>query len=339
MKSPVTSISAAAIFSALSLMTGAVHAQVNEQTIKFGYSVPEAHPLGKGANKFAQLVAAKSGGKIKVNNFPATQLGSETQMISAAQGGIQEIVGVSSAPLVGIVKDFALFDLPFMFANEKEADAVADGAVGARLFSKLSSKGLVGLCFWENGFRHVTNNRRPIGKADDFKGIKLRTMQNPVYIDAFRTLGSNPVPMAWPEVYPALEAKAIDGQENPFAIISTNKINEVQKYLSITKHGYSPYAIMVSSKMWDKLTNDEKTIFKDSCTEARDYQRKIGREEDGKIVEELKSRGMLVNEISPEALAQMKIQLKPVTDKYAKEIGEEMIKMAQAEIDKVRAKK
>jgi TRAP-type transport system periplasmic protein len=309
---------------------------VNEHSIKFGYSVQEAHPLGKGATKFAQLVTEKSGGKIKIKNFPATQLGSEVQMIAATQGGVQEMVGVSSAPLVGIVKDFALFDLPFLFANEKEVDAVVDGPIGNQLFDKLASKNLVGLCFWENGFRHITNNKRPITKVDDFKGLKIRTMQNPVYVDMFNTLGANSVPMAWPEVYAALETKAIDGQENPFAIVSTNKINEVQKYLSVTKHGYSPYAVMVGSKFWDKLNPTERAIFKSACVEARDYQRKIGREEDARTVAELKTRGMAINDVSPEAVTQMRQQLKPVTDKYTKEIGEGLVKQVNAEIEKVR---
>jgi TRAP-type C4-dicarboxylate transport system substrate-binding protein len=162
-------------------------------------------------------------------------------------------------------------------------------------------------------------------------------MQNPVYVDMFNTLGANSVPMAWPEVYSALETKAIDGQENPFVIVSTNKINEVQKYLSVTKHGYSPYAVMVGAKLWDKLSPAERGILKDSCTEARDFQRKLNREEDVKTVAELKARGMVVNEVSPQAVAQMKQQLKPVTDKYTKEIGEDLVHQVQSEIDKVRA--
>ncbi len=312
---------------------------INERSIKFGYSVHETNPLGKGATKFAQIVTEKSGGKIKVKNYPATQLGSETQMISATQGGLQEIVGVSSAPLAGIVKEFAVFDLPFLFANEKEVDAVVDGPVGAQLFDKLSNKGLVGLCFWENGFRHVTNSKRPITKSDDFKGLKIRVMQNPVYVDEFNALGANAVPMAWPEVYSALETKAIDAQENPYAIVSTNKIDEVQKYLSVTKHGYSPYPVMVSSKLWDQLNPAERTVFKEACVEARDYERKLSRDEDVKTIAELKARGMAINELSPDALAQMRQQLKPITDKYSKEIGEGLINEVNVEIAKVRSGK
>jgi tripartite ATP-independent transporter DctP family solute receptor len=203
----------------------------------------------------------------------------------------------------------------------------------------MSNAMLVGLCFWENGFRHVTNNKRPITKAEDFKGLKIRTMQNPVYVDMFNTLGANSVPMAWPEVYAALETKAIDGQENPFAIVSTNKIDEVQKYLSVTKHGYSPYAVMVGSKFWDKLNESERAVFKSACVEARDYQRKVGREEDAKTVAELESRGMAINDVPPEAVAQMRLQLEPVTDKYTREIGETLLKQVNAEIEKVRAAK
>lgn len=330
---------AALSLSLLSLAAAdALAADVNEHAIKFGYSVQESHPLGKGANRFAELVAQKSGGKIKVKNYPATQLGSEVQMISSTQGGVQEIVGVSSAPLVGIAKEFALFDLPFLFGNEKEVDAVVDGPVGAQLFERLQSKNLIGLCFWENGFRHVTNSKRPIVKPEDLKGLKIRTMQNPVYVDAFNSLGANAVPMAWPEVYAALETKAIDAQENPFAIVSTNKINEVQKYLSVTKHAYSPYAVMVGSKLWDKLTPTERGILKDSCAEARDYQRKINREEDAKTATELRSRGMAVNEVPAETVAAMKSQLKPVTDKYSKQIGEGLVAQVQAEIARAQSK-
>jgi TRAP-type transport system periplasmic protein len=323
----------------LLLAADAYAADVNDRAIKFGYSVPEAHPLGQGANKFVQLVAEKSGGKIKVKNYPATQLGSETQMISATQGGVQEVVGVSTAPLVGLEKSFALFDLPFLFANEKEADAVVDGPVGRQLFQRLEAKGLVGLCFWENGFRHVTNSRAPIAKPDDLKGLKIRTMQNPVYTDAFNSLGANAVPMPWPEVYSALETKAIDAQENPYAIIYANKINEVQKYLSATKHAYSPYAVMVGKKFWDKLTPDERSVLQSSCAEARDYQRGVSRKEDARIVSELKSRGMVINEVPPEVVAQMEQRLKPVTDKYTKEIGETLVQQARTEIEKVRKQK
>lgn len=314
------------------LPSAAGAAQIEERSIKFGYSVPAAHPIGKGADKFLELVTKKSDGKIKMKVYPNTQLGSETQMISAAQGGVQEIGAASSAPLVGLVKEFAIFDLPFLFANEKQVDAVADGEVGNTLFAKLSEKGLVGLCYWENGFRNVTNNKRPINTVADISGLKIRTMQNPVYIDSFSTLGANAVPMPWPEVYTALETHAIDAQENPFGIIYANNLQEVQKYLSVTKHAYSPYVIFASKKFWDKLSPDEQAIFKDSCTEARDFQRAFSRSEDARILTDLKAKGMQVNEVSPAEVVKIKAMLKPVIDKYTPNIGDALLQKAQTAI-------
>jgi tripartite ATP-independent transporter DctP family solute receptor len=311
-------------------------ADIKDRSMKLGYGIAEEHPLGQGANRFAQLVDQKSGGKMKVKNYPANQLGSESAMISAAQGGIQEIVIPSSAPVVSVVKEFALFDLPFLFADEREADAVLDGPVGKSLLDKLSGKGLTGLCYWENGFRHVTNSKRPIAKAEDIRGLKIRTMQSPVYIDTFNTLGANAVPMSFTELYSALETRAIDAQENPYAIIHANKMNEVQKYLSATKHSYAPFVVMVGKKYWDKLSADEQKVLRDSCVEARDYQRKVSRELNAKILADLKAKGMVFNEIPPEEVAKMRQELKPVVDKYTKELGEDLVKQTYAAIEKAK---
>ncbi|MDQ2696746.1 MAG: TRAP transporter substrate-binding protein [Pseudomonadota bacterium] len=309
-------------------------ADINERTIKFGYGIAEEHPLGQGVNKFSQVVSDKSGGRIKVKGYAQNVLGSETQMISAAQGGVQEMVGTSSAPIAGIIKEFALFDFPFLFADEQQADAVLDGTVGRQLLDKLADKGLIGLCFWETGFRMVTNSRHPIAKAEDLQGLKIRTMQNPVYIEAFNTLGANAVPMPFTELYTAMETRAVDAQENPYGIIEAAKFDEVQKYLSATKHAYSPFVVMVSKKFWDKLTADEKQILQDACVEAQGYQRQLNREQNAKIVEELQNRGMEFNEIPPEEREKMQQQLKPVIDKYAKEVGEDLVKQTYAEIEK-----
>jgi tripartite ATP-independent transporter DctP family solute receptor len=216
---------------------------------------------------------------------------------------------------------------------------VLDGPVGKKLLDKVSEKNLVGLCYWENGFRHVTNSKRPIAKADDVQGLKIRTMQNPVYTDVFNTLGANAVPMAMTEVYTALETKAVDAQENPYAIIHASKFNEVQKYVSATKHTYAPAPVLVGKKFWDKLTPDEQKILQDSCIEARDYERKVSREQSAKVLADLKAKGMAFNEIPPEEVAKMREKVKPVVDKYTKEIGEDLVKQTYAEIDKVRKQK
>ena len=164
-------------------------ADIKERSIKLGYGIPEEHPLGQGVNRFAQLVLQKSDGRIKVKGFAANVLGSETQMISATIGNVQQMVIPSSAAVVSNVKEFALFDLPFLFANEKEADAVLDGPVGKELLDKLTSSNIIGLCFWENGFRHVTNSKHPITKGEDLQGLKIRTMPSPVYIELVQHSG------------------------------------------------------------------------------------------------------------------------------------------------------
>ena len=314
-------------------------ADIKDRTIKFTYVLPKDHPYGQGAAKFAELVDKKSGGKLKVKTYSDGTLGSEVQTISATQGGVQEMTLVSSAPIVSIVKEFALFDFPFLFTDEKEADAVLDGPVGKKLLDKLGDKGLIGLCYWENGFRNVTNSKRPIAKADDIQGIKIRTMQNPVYTDVFNALGANAVPMAMTEVYAALETKAIDAQENPYAIIHASKFNEVQKYVSATRHSYAPAPVLVGKKYWEKLTPDEQKILQESCLEARDFERKVNREQAAKVLADLKAKGMVFSEIPPEELAKMRERVKPVIAKYTKEVGEDLVKQTYAEIEKVRARK
>jgi tripartite ATP-independent transporter DctP family solute receptor len=305
---------------------------------KFGYGITEDHPLGQAATRFAQIVDKRTGGRLKIKTFPANVLGSESAMVSSAQGGVQEIVGTSSAPLVGIVKEFALFDLPFLFANEAEADAVLDGPVGRSLLDKLEPKGVVGLCYWETGFRNVTNSKRPITKVEDIKGLKLRTMQNPVYVESFNSLGANAVPMPFTELFAALETKAIDGQENPYGIIYANKMHEVQKYLSATRHAYSPFVVMASRRYWDRLVAADRKVLQEACVEARGYQRKLNREANEKILANIKASGVQFNEIAPAELARMRKELQPVVAKFSKQIGEETVRQAMEQIEKVRAK-
>jgi TRAP-type transport system periplasmic protein len=238
-----------------------------------------------------------------------------------------------------VVKEFALLDFPFLLNDEREADALLDGPVGKQLLDKLPEKGLIGLCYWENGFRNVTNSRRPIAKAEDLQGLKIRTMQNPVYTDLFNSLGANAVPMAFTEVYTALETRAIDAQENPYPVIHASKFNEVQKYLSATKHSYAPAPVLVSKKFWDRLSADEKKVLQDSCNEAREYQRKVSRDLSAKMLADLKAKGMTFNEIPPEEMAKIREKAKPIIAKYTKEVGEDLVKQAYAEIEKVRQQK
>jgi tripartite ATP-independent transporter DctP family solute receptor len=314
-------------------------ADIKGRMMKISYSVAADHPYGLGVTRFAELVNQKTGGKIIIKGYSDGQLGGEVQSISATQGGVLEMTLTGTAAVVGIVKEFALFDFPFLFANEKEVDAVLDGPVGKEPLDKLNGKGLIGLCYWESGFRHTTNSKRPITKLEDFQGLKIRTIQNPVFLDTFNALGANAVPMPFPEVYTALESKAIDGAENTYVTIATSKFNEVQRYLSATRHIYGAAVILMGKKLWDGLSTDEKKILQDSCAEARDYERKVVRDSDAKFLADLKAKGMVFNEIPPEELAKMRAKLKPVIDKHVKEVGENLAKRADAAIQNVRQQK
>lgn len=313
-----------------------VKSSIKERTIKAGIGLNEDHPQGQGLKKFAELVAEKSDGKLKVQNFYAAQLGDDQKMTEALQGGLQEITIPSTSPMVGMVKEFGIFDFPFLFNNGAEADAVLDGPVGQNLLEKLPEYGLVGLTYWENGFRNLTNSKRPVEKPEDFQGLKIRTMQNKVHLEAFAALGANPTPMAFSEVFTALESKTVDGQENPLATIESNKFFEVQPYLSLTQHVYTPFVFLVSKKFWDDLSEEEKTIIKESAIEAGKYQRKLNRQVNDEALERLKAEGMEVNEVSAEQKERMNEIVKPVIDKFAKEIGEDLVKELYSEIEKAR---
>lgn len=311
-------------------------AEVRQRTIKLSYGTAADHPFGLGVSKFAEIVGQKTAGNISVRGYPAGQLGAEVPSISSAQGGVLEMTVTSTSAAVGVVKEFALFDFPFLFASEREADALLDGPVGTQLLDKLPEKNLIGLCYWESGFRNITNSKRPIQKIEDMQGLKIRTIQNPVFLDTINALGANAVPMPFTELYTALETGAVDGQEGPYTTILTSKINEVQKHLSATRHIYGAVVVLVGKKFWDQLTGDEKQILQDSCKEARDYERNVTREMSPKSLAELQAKGMMFSELSSEEMARMRAKVKPVVDKHSKTVGDELVTQAYAAIEKAK---
>jgi tripartite ATP-independent transporter DctP family solute receptor len=312
------------------------HAQdIQERTIKFGHLNNTDHPVSMGVRKFAEIVAAKSGGKLKVQEYPSNQLGNELQQQSALQGGVQEMSAPATTSLAGIVKEFGLIDFPFAVSNFAQADALLDGPFGQALIAKLPEKGLVSLGYWDLGFRNVTNSKRPVTKAEDLDGLKIRVIPNPVFLDTFKAFKANPVPMPFAELYGALESKAVDGQENPFAVILSNKFYEVNKYVSATNHVYAANIILVSKKFWDRLSPAEQKILHDAANEARLYQRHVSRVAAAKAVEELKAKGMQYNEVSAAEQARMRDIAKPVTEKFAASYDPAVVKLYQAELAKV----
>ena len=325
---PLLALAALAVF-------GGAGAQVQERSLKFGLQNPKGHPLEMGAAKFAELVAAKSGGKIKVNVFPGGTLGGDAQTVSALQGGTVEVTALNSGILASQVKDFEVYDFPFMFANPREADAVVDGPFGQKLHARLADKGIVGLGYWELGFRNLSNSRRAINTVDDIAGLKLRVIPNAINVDWVKALGANPTPMAFPEVYAGLESKAIDGQENPLSVILANKFYEVQKHLALTNHQYNPQSLIFSKKVWDAMSSDERRIIQDAAVEAGRYQRQVNREAAASQLDQLKKAGMQVTELSAAEQAKLRAKLAPVIDKHGAPIAATVAEL-QAELAKLR---
>lgn len=308
---------------------------IQERTIKFGHLNNADHPVSFGVKRFGELVLAKSGGKMKVQEFPSSTLGNELQQQSALQGGIQEMSAPATTSLAGIVKEFGLVDFPFSVANFAQADALLDGPLGQALIETLPAKGLVALGYWDLGFRNVTNSKRPITKPEDLEGLKIRVIPNPVFLDTFKAFKANPLPMPFSELYNALESKAVDGQENPFAVIQSNKFYEVQKYVSATNHVYAANIVLVSKRFWDKLSQTEKKIMNDAANETRAYQRQVSRSAAQKAVSELQTKGMQYNELTATEQGRMRQIAKPVTDRFMSTYDPAIVKLYTAELARI----
>jgi len=329
--------SAAALLLATPLLSLAQ--DIKPRLIRFGYGLNEQSNQGRAVKLFAAEVEKLSGGKMKVRAIGAAALGPDVQMQQALIGGAQEMMVGSTATLVGITKEMALWDTPFLFNNVKEADAVLDGPVGQAVMDKLPEKGLVGLVYWENGFRNLTNSKRPVQKMEDLDGVKLRVMQNNVYLESFKMLGANAIPLPFSELFSALETKTVDGQENPFNTILSSKFYEVQKYLSVTNHVYSPWIMMVSKKWWDGLSKDEQKVLVDAARASREFERKDTRDEAGRALADLKGKGMQINEVSAAESARMRDKLTRVNAGIAANVGMDLWQSTQSQLAKMRLAK
>ncbi|WAC71129.1 TRAP transporter substrate-binding protein [Roseateles sp. SL47] len=330
---------AAAAASLLLAALPAAAQEIKPRLIRFGYGLAENSNQGRAVKVFADEVLKLSGGKMKVRAIGGAALGPDTQMQQALIGGAQEMMVGSTATLVGIAKEMALWDTPFLINNTREADALLDGPVGDKVRAKLEEKGMVGLVYWENGFRNLTNSKRPVAKLEDLDGIKLRVMQNNVFLDSFKQLGANAVPLPYSELFTALETNAVDGQENPYNTILSAKFYEVQKYLTITNHVYSPWIVTVSKKFWDGLSKDEKAVLQKAAVASRDFERKDTRDEAAKALAALKAKGMQVNELTPAEAARMRDKLTRVNAGVATQVGMELWNETQAQLAKLRGGK
>ncbi len=313
---------------------GLAHAQ--ERTFKFALNGPDGHPAVAGMKKFAENVAAKSGGRMKVTLFLNGSLGGDQAVVSSVKAGTIEMAVMNSGILASEAKELAIFDFPFLFANEKESDAIVDGPVGKKMHALLESKGIIGLSYWELGYRQITNGRRPLNKVEDIEGLKLRVIPNPINVDWVKALGANPTPMPFPEVYAGLEQKAIDGQENPVSVIAANKFWEVQKHVALTNHQYNPQSVIFSKKVWDSLSPADRRILDDAADDATKAQREAARAAVATNLELLKKNGMTVTQFPPAEVAKLREKMAPVIAKYVASVGEETVKEVMLELAKLR---
>lgn len=271
--------------------------------VKIGYALaPDSH-YGVAAKTFEEVLLAETGDQFTFTHFPSSGLGGEREVIEGLQLGTIEVTIVSSGTLANFVPDTGVFDIPFLFRDLDHARAVLDGPIGQDILAKFDNVGLHGLAWGEQGFRHITNNRNPIHTPADAEGLKIRTMENPVHLAAFNAMGAAPTPMAWPEVISSLQQGVIDGQENPLSVIVSVKLNEVQEYLTLSGHVYSPAMLLVSKPFWEGLDDSQKAAFETAAKAGVQAMRGYVDTVETTGVETLKERGMKVNELSVEEKA------------------------------------
>jgi TRAP-type transport system periplasmic protein len=322
--------SLSSLFTATALSLGLLASASAQTTMKSSISIAQNSHQGIGIDVFAKEVEKRTQGRIKIQNFYSGSLGGERESIEAVQLGTQELTFSSTGPVPNFVPEARIFDIPFLFRDKAHARAVLDGPIGQAMLAKFDAKGFKALAWGENGVRHMTNSKRAVNTPDDLKGLKMRTMENPVHIAAYKGFGIVPTPMAFPEVFTALQQGTVDGQENPLSVIMAAKFDQVQKHLSLTGHVYSPCVMLMSKGVFDKLSAADQAAFMEAAKEAVKANRARVDEDDAKGAAELKSKGMSVVENLDKA--KFVAVLAPVNAEFEKQFG-------KAEIDKIRAVK
>jgi tripartite ATP-independent transporter DctP family solute receptor len=300
----------------MSLVTAlSAHAEVMK--LKLATVTPPHHAYNEGAREFARRVREATGGTIDIRVYPGGQLGKgERELLEGMQMGIIDLAVTATGPVSGFIQSMMALDLPFLFRDYHHVDAVLDGPIGRNILDDLEKARLKGLSFLENGFRNFTNSARPLLKPEDFRGLKFRTMENPVHLVSVRQLGAQAVPMSWGEVYTSLHTKVIDGQENPVAIIHSFKLNEVQRYLSLTGHFYSPAPLTMGLRRFESLKPKWQKLFIRTALEVAAYERKVIRDNEQKQIRDLKTWGMDVRTVDKEIFVKA---MKPVYAKFVKQ--------------------
>ena len=301
-----------------------------EYRLKLAHEVAEESTQHAAATRFAQLVKERTKGAVAITVYPNSGLGPAQQALNLMRGGSVEIIQSGSTTFNGLVGETAALELPFLFRDAEHAYRVLDGKVGQGLLDKLDQHGIKGLAFLENGWREVTNNRRPVRSHEDIKGLKIRTTPNPFHIQAFQLLGANPVPMAYAELYSALETGAVDAQEHPLPVLWAAKFYEIQKYLTLTHHAYSPLLLVMNKPKYEALPAEYKTVLLEAAREVANYQRDLNAKQVAEIIAGLKKAGVeVIEQIDTTGFKQ--IVEEPLRKTFAEKYGPELLDAIAAE--------
>lgn len=318
----------AAVLSVVFLFLVLAASSAPASDIKLAHVVNENDAFHVCALKFKELVEGGSKGELTVTIYPNAKLGDERNLLESMRMGVVDSAIITGGPIINFMPKFGVFDLPFLFSTPEQAYRVLDGEIGKKMLEEMAQHGWKGLAYGERGFRNLTNSKHPVSTPEDMKGLKIRLMQNPVYVDSFRALGANAVPMAWTEALTALQQGAIDGQENPLNVIVSFNLFESQKYLAITRHAYAPNVIMMSMKTWEKLSPELQSIVQDAAVKAAEANRTYDNEKEAEWLQFLKDKGM---EVTTPDTAAFREAVKPVYEKYEEEFGKELVEAILAE--------
>jgi tripartite ATP-independent transporter DctP family solute receptor len=307
--------------------------------IRLGHSFTDSHPRAVAMKQFASAVEKATGGKVLIDVHGNASLGSEEKMLIATQSGVQELYLGALSPIAARKKELQIFDFPFLFATDAEAAQLLDGPMGRKMLDNLDDMNVHGLVWAGGAFRNMSNSKRPLNSLADMKGLKVRVMQSPMALASFNAMGMNAVPMAFTEVYPALEIRALDGYEHPVVDMYANKMFEVQKYLTITNHVYTPVALLASKKWWASLAPEHQRAIQKVAEETRTFQRAEELRHANDVVAQLKAKGMSVTQMPPAELEKIRAAVQPVIDKNSEAIGAQFVQAFYAELKKSRSRR
>lgn len=305
-----------------------VHAEIEPVTLRLAHVVNEQDPYQDAAEKFQELVSERSDGAITVEIFPNATLGDERTLLEGMQIGTVDMGIITNGPVSNFLEEMAVFELPFLFPSAEAAHGVLDGEVGQELLDRLTEVNLKGLSYAERGFRNLTNSQRPVTGPEDVDGLRVRVMENPVYVATFRQLGADAIPMAWNEALTAMQQGTIDGQENPVNVIHSFKLIETQSYMTMTRHTYAPAIFVMGMPKWSQLSEEAQEIVMQAAREASQYERELNAAAEGEQLQALKDSGM--NIVEDADLAAFAAAVQPVYEEYGEKFGDYLPRIQEA---------